>query len=140
MVRPKEEISEQALRRVGYGVTAEVSTRKLLRNQLDWLNSYFWEENLLATSEKNNLADLSVEDNGLVRRKLSGENYSNADAKVIRTWIIALKVPVREDKNLIVLKAGLLGGIGAWILQILCRRYTIRGPRPEGTSGPLSET
>lgn len=138
VVRSSRQGSEDAPRRVVYGVTVGVSALKLLRGQLDWLKKHSWDVKLVTTPDNDAFSASSVEGVELCPLKMSREISPVADARALWAWIRLLKRLSPEAVNVSTPKAGLLGGIAAWIVRVPRRIYVVRGLRVEGTKGALA--
>lgn len=138
VVDRSERAFKYAPHRVVYGVTVGVSALKLLRGQLSWLKSQSWDVKLVTTPDSDALAASSAEGVELFPLEMTREISPLADAKALLSWIRVLNRLRPEAVNVSTPKAGLLGGIAAWIIRVPRRLYVVRGLRLEGIHGPLS--
>lgn len=120
-----------------YGITVGRSAFSLLRGQLAWLRHAGWRVEL-ATSPDDGARSASARE-GVVLHPIamSREISPVADLRALVNWL-GLILRLRPDVvNVSTPKAGLLGGLAAWIARVPRRVYVVRGLRVEGAQGYL---
>lgn len=124
--------------RVIYGVTIGGSAFSLLRGQLAWLRERGWDVRLVSSPDDD--AYIAAEREGVRFYKLPMTRSITPihDAIALRRWLKLIDKLKPAAVNVGTPKAGLLGGVAAWLRRVPRRLYVVRGLRIEGTRRSLS--
>lgn len=123
-------------RRLIYGITSGTSAKTLLRGQLAWLAGRGWEVSLAADPDAQAHAAAQAQGVTLHPLPMVRPVSPRADLASFGRWLVLLWRERPDVVNVSTPKAGLLGGVAAWVLRVPRRVYVIRGLRLEGVRGP----
>lgn len=130
-----EERSQDRLPLVLYGITIGKSARSLLRGQLAWLRESGWRVELVTSPDED--ARFACTREGVVLHPVAMSRKISPirDLCALGQWL-SLVIKLRPDVvNVSTPKAGLLGGLAAWLARVPRRVYVVRGLRVEGARG-----
>lgn len=121
--------------RMLFASTIPVTMDFFMRGQLAWIAGRGHEVHVVS-SPGPALESLAVREGAIAHPiPMEREISPVADARAMLGWVRVLK-QVRPDVSVVSTpKAGLLGGLAAWLLQVPRRVYLMRGARFEGESG-----
>lgn len=123
--------------RVVYGITAGVSADKLLRGHLAAMREDGWDVHLAVDPDDRARAAAARERVWLEPLPMAREISLRDDLASLRAWLALLRKLRPSVTNVSTPKAGLLGGIAAWVTRVPRRVYVVRGLRLEGARGLL---
>lgn len=126
-------------RRVVYGVTVGVSAYSLLRGQLRWLRAQGWDVTLVTTPDNAAGAAARREGVPLFPITMSRSITPLSDLRALFQWVLLLARNKPDAVNVSTPKAGLLGGLAAFIVGVPKRVYVMRGLRLEGSQRLLAK-
>lgn len=126
-------------RSVVYGVTIGKSAFGLLRGQLKWLQNHGWKASLATTPDDAALRTAAREEVALHGIPMARKVSPVTDVRALAKWVGLLHRLRPAAVNVSTPKAGLLGGVAAWMTRVPKRIYVVRGLRLEGTRGFLSK-
>lgn len=121
---------------VVYGVTVGASANSLLRGQLAWLRGAGWDVTLVASDDPQAKHAATREDVFFEPVPMTRRITPSQDLQALVRWMEVLRRLRPTAVNVSTPKAGLLGGLAAFLCGIPKRLYVVRGLRLEGTSGP----
>lgn len=118
-----------------YAVTIPLTARAFLSGQLGFVRDRGWDV-LLVSSPGADL-DSTAAAQGVRIRALPMNRALTplADVRALVTWIRLLRRERPLITNVSTPKAGLLGGVAAWLTRVPIRIYVLRGLRFEGVRG-----
>ncbi len=134
MVKPAEDLMVHPPTLL-YGVTVAKSASSFVRGQLSWLQQRGWRVVFVSTPDDD--AKNTAEREGVEFEPLRMERSPTplADLVALARWVRTIRRYKPSAVNVSTPKAGLLGGVAAWILRVPRRLYVVRGLRAEGARG-----
>lgn len=123
------------MKRLVYIVTAPISARQLLRGQLAHMCSLGWDVHLVCAPGRD--AELAATREGVTLHQvpLAREIAPRQDLKSLGSLVRLMHRLQPDVVNVSTPKAGLLGGLAAWICRVPRRVYVVRGLRYQGATG-----
>lgn len=122
-------------RSIVYGITVGRSAFSYYRGQLEWFRQRGYDVTLVTSPD--DAAKFTAEREGVsfapIAMKREIAVFSDFGAMV--RWIRQLRRLSPYAVNVSTPKAGLLGGLAAWLLKVPKRLYVVRGLRMEGSRG-----
>lgn len=118
-----------------YGITVGKSASTLLRGQLRWMGDQGWKVTLVTSPD--DLAAKAANREGVPLRPVPMRREISLlkDVGSLVRWIRTIRSEMPDVVNVSTPKAGLVGGIAAWICRVPKRIYVVRGLRLEGETG-----
>ncbi|AZN29225.1 glycosyltransferase family 1 protein [Flaviflexus salsibiostraticola] len=121
--------------RLVYGITIGRSAYSFLRGQLEWFKERGYDVTLVTSPDESAKSAADREGVSLTSIPMARELSPKLDLAALISWIRELRKLQPHIVNISTPKAGLLGGLAAWLLRVPKRVYVVRGLRLEGASG-----
>ena len=126
-----------AAQRVIYGITSGMSANRLLRGQLAWLRENGWDVHLAVDPDERARAAAQREAATIEPLPMRRGIAPVDDMRSLLRWLRLIRRLRPAVVNVSTPKAGLLGGLAAFMLRVPRRVYVLRGLRLEGTRGAM---
>jgi hypothetical protein len=128
-------VTSEPQRRLLAAVTDPQTADGLMRGQLSWLRGRGWDVTLASSPGEHLDAVAAREGIHVVPLPMSREIDPKADLRSLIRFIRLLRTLRPTLTHVSTPKAGLIGGLAAWITGVPCRVYTLRGLRLETAEG-----